>query len=175
MKLGEGNVKVMKKIIVVRREVRGPGVDRVQERKFKMKPSYRFGLAAAVVFGAGVVAADVHALENGPYCREYTQKVTIGGRVREAYGTACLQDNGAWQIVSQEVEGEPVAVSAPLQTVAVSQPVQYVEQPVFVASPRYYDPAPWPFFVSFGYSSFDGGWRGGHGGGWHGGHGGWHH
>lgn len=33
-----------------------------------------------------------------PYCREYTNRVTVGGRVQESYGTACLQPDGSWQI-----------------------------------------------------------------------------
>lgn len=36
----------------------------------------------------------------GQYCREYTQTVTIDGRREEAYGTACRQPDGSWQIVS---------------------------------------------------------------------------
>ncbi len=36
--------------------------------------------------------------EDTPYCREYTNRVTVGGRVQESYGTACLQPDGSWQI-----------------------------------------------------------------------------
>ena len=32
------------------------------------------------------------------YCREYTQTVTIGRRTREAYGTACRDEYGDWEI-----------------------------------------------------------------------------
>ncbi|MCB9978734.1 MAG: hypothetical protein H6862_03900 [Rhodospirillales bacterium] len=35
------------------------------------------------------------------YCREYTRTVWIDGRARSAYGTACLQPDGAWQIVNE--------------------------------------------------------------------------
>ncbi|HAC59435.1 RT0821/Lpp0805 family surface protein [Parvibaculum sp.] len=34
------------------------------------------------------------------YCREYSQTVYIGGRPESAYGTACRQPDGSWQIVS---------------------------------------------------------------------------
>jgi surface antigen len=34
-----------------------------------------------------------------PYCREYSQRVWIGGAVRESYGTACLQPDGSWRVV----------------------------------------------------------------------------
>jgi len=37
---------------------------------------------------------------DGRYCREYTQSVTIGGRSETAYGTACRQPDGSWQIVN---------------------------------------------------------------------------
>ena len=32
------------------------------------------------------------------YCREYTQTVYIGGQPQKAYGTACRQPDGSWQI-----------------------------------------------------------------------------
>jgi hypothetical protein len=36
---------------------------------------------------------------SGLQCREFQQTVTVGGRKEEAYGTACLQPDGDWQIV----------------------------------------------------------------------------
>ncbi len=36
----------------------------------------------------------------GRYCREFRHEVRIGGRVEEAFGTACLAPDGTWQIVS---------------------------------------------------------------------------
>lgn len=43
------------------------------------------------------------AYERGPgqYCREYTQTVNIGGDQQQAYGTACRQPDGQWEIVSR--------------------------------------------------------------------------
>ncbi|MDH3596170.1 MAG: RT0821/Lpp0805 family surface protein [Rhodospirillales bacterium] len=38
---------------------------------------------------------------SGSYCREFQQTVTIGGQTEEAYGTACRQPDGSWQIVDQ--------------------------------------------------------------------------
>ncbi|MQA66703.1 MAG: hypothetical protein GEU76_12525 [Alphaproteobacteria bacterium] len=38
--------------------------------------------------------------EDSEYCREFLQTVTIGGREEEAYGTACLRPDGAWEVVS---------------------------------------------------------------------------
>ena len=37
---------------------------------------------------------------DGTYCREFQQTVTVGGETQEAYGTACRQPDGSWQIVS---------------------------------------------------------------------------
>lgn len=36
---------------------------------------------------------------DGRYCREYTQTVMIGGEQHRAYGTACRQPDGTWEIV----------------------------------------------------------------------------
>jgi len=36
---------------------------------------------------------------SGLYCREFQQEVMIGSRREEAYGTACQQPDGSWQIV----------------------------------------------------------------------------
>jgi hypothetical protein len=38
-------------------------------------------------------------IDNGNYCRQYSQTIRIGNRVRESYGTACLQPDGSWHIV----------------------------------------------------------------------------
>ncbi len=35
----------------------------------------------------------------GQYCREYQQTITVGGETEQAYGTACRQPDGSWQIV----------------------------------------------------------------------------
>ncbi|HZD54780.1 MAG TPA: RT0821/Lpp0805 family surface protein [Candidatus Aquicultoraceae bacterium] len=35
----------------------------------------------------------------GRYCREYVQTVMIGGEEHTAYGTACRQPDGTWEIV----------------------------------------------------------------------------
>ncbi len=37
---------------------------------------------------------------SGAYCREFQQEITVAGEVEQAYGTACLQPDGAWKIVS---------------------------------------------------------------------------
>lgn len=35
----------------------------------------------------------------GRYCREFRQQVVIGGKTEEAYGTACLQPDGSWEVL----------------------------------------------------------------------------
>ena len=37
---------------------------------------------------------------NGYTCREFQQTIRVDGNFEEAYGTACLQSDGTWQIVS---------------------------------------------------------------------------
>ena len=41
---------------------------------------------------------DGHTID-GRACREFQQQVTIGGKTDQAYGTACQQPDGSWQIV----------------------------------------------------------------------------
>jgi surface antigen len=36
----------------------------------------------------------------GQYCREFSQTIQVGGQTERAYGTACRQPDGNWQIVS---------------------------------------------------------------------------
>ena len=38
--------------------------------------------------------------ESGRYCREYTTEVIVGGQREQAYGTACRQPDGSWQLES---------------------------------------------------------------------------
>ena len=35
---------------------------------------------------------------NGEYCREFQQTVVIGGEQKDAYGVACRQPDGSWEI-----------------------------------------------------------------------------
>jgi surface antigen len=37
---------------------------------------------------------------SGRYCREYQQTIYVGGQQEQAYGTACQQPDGSWQVVS---------------------------------------------------------------------------
>jgi hypothetical protein len=62
-------------------------------------------LGETIAWNDGSAAGSVTPLrdgraEDGEYCREFLQTVTIGGREEEAYGTACLRPDGAWEVVS---------------------------------------------------------------------------
>ncbi len=45
-------------------------------------------------------ATNTYERSDGRYCREYQTTATVGGRVRDMYGTACRQPDGAWEIVN---------------------------------------------------------------------------
>ncbi len=47
----------------------------------------------------GEVIAFEPVQRSGRYCREYQNTVYIGGRPQQAYGTACRQPDGSWEIV----------------------------------------------------------------------------
>lgn len=49
----------------------------------------------------------------GQYCREFTTQVKIGGKMEDAYGTACRMPDGSWQIQRRDPE---VVVSEPSYT-----------------------------------------------------------
>jgi len=79
-----------------------------------------------------------------PYCREFTNVVLIGGRHQSAYGRACYQPDGSWQVVS-----DAIPASQPVQYVPAYNQVVYVPRPspvsVFSLSfnngPRYHRPS----------------------------------
>ncbi len=48
-----------------------------------------------------VVAVKDGYTASGRYCREFQQTVHIGGRDETAYGTACQQPDGSWEIVNK--------------------------------------------------------------------------
>lgn len=41
-----------------------------------------------------------YQIAQGQYCREYRQTIVVGGESHQAYGTACRQPDGTWQIQS---------------------------------------------------------------------------
>jgi 17 kDa outer membrane surface antigen len=58
-----------------------------------------------IVWNEGGASGSVVAVRDGTstqgrYCREFQQAVTVGGHTEQAYGTACQQPDGSWEIVS---------------------------------------------------------------------------
>ena len=47
-----------------------------------------------------ITPTQTYQQNDGTYCREFTQTVTVAGETQQAYGTACRQPDGTWQIVS---------------------------------------------------------------------------
>ncbi len=60
-----------------------------------------------IVWNEGAASGAVTVVRDGTttsgrYCREYQHEVTIGGRTERAYGTACQQPDGSWEIISTD-------------------------------------------------------------------------
>ena len=47
-----------------------------------------------------VTPTKTYQTNDGQYCREFQQTVTVGGREESAYGRACRQPDGSWEIQS---------------------------------------------------------------------------
>ena len=47
-----------------------------------------------------VTAGNYSKSPSGQYCREYVHTVNIGGKSEKAYGTACRQQDGSWQVAN---------------------------------------------------------------------------
>lgn len=47
-----------------------------------------------------IVPTRTYQEPNGTYCREFTQTITVNGKQEKAFGKACRQSDGNWQIVS---------------------------------------------------------------------------
>jgi surface antigen len=45
-----------------------------------------------------VTPTKTYQLASGQYCRQYHQKIIVGGQPETSYGTACRQPDGTWQI-----------------------------------------------------------------------------
>ena len=90
---------------------------------------------------------------DGRYCREYQQTVIVGGEQQQAYGTACRQPDGTWQISNAE--------PAPPQVTVQQAPHVYYSEPAYTPyySPLYF----WPYPVNFSFSYSR---HSGHYGGW---------
>lgn len=45
-----------------------------------------------------VTPSNYYQNANGQYCREYSQTIVVGGKKEQAFGKACRQPDGSWQI-----------------------------------------------------------------------------
>lgn len=55
--------------------------------------------------GVPVVASPVAVpVQQQSYCREYTQTLKIADHIQKAYGTACLQPDGSWQLMPKTAQ-----------------------------------------------------------------------
>jgi len=52
----------------------------------------------------------------GRYCREFQQTIVVGGQEQSAYGTACRQPDGSWQIANAANASAPHAAATPMVT-----------------------------------------------------------
>jgi len=63
------------------------------------------GVGETIVWNKKGASGSVTVLRDGTsttgrYCREFQQEVTIGGKREQAYGTACRNPDGSWEMVS---------------------------------------------------------------------------
>ena len=131
-----------------------------------MKPRYAL-VAVATLLAAGAASAQyAPATYQEPYCREFTKVVTVGGQPQPAYGKACYQPDGSWQIVSDDIPSTQPVEYYPQNNYVAYQPVV---QPVAYVEPSYYR-APTIFSLSFNswnphrtryYNDYGHGWRDG--------------
>lgn len=139
-----------------------------------MKPRYALAAVATLLAAGAASAQYVPATYQEPYCREFTKVVNVGGQAQSAYGQACRQPDGSWQIVSDDIPTtQPVQYYPQDNYVAYQpapQPVAYYEQPTYYRAPTV-------FSLSFNswnprrtdyYNNYGHGWRdrGGHGRDW---------
>lgn len=95
----------------------------------------RMKLRGALILGAllAVFAVPGKAEAGYSYCREYTETVHIGGRMAQAYGTACMNPDGTWQIVTRSNNG--IFVPGTFALGAVARPPVVIRQPVYYHHP----------------------------------------
>jgi hypothetical protein len=77
--------------------------------------------------------AFVQPAEAGDYCREYQKSIRVGGHIESGYGTACLQPDGSWMIVSTRGTVDPFDELRNRDVILVSdqRPVYYNYGPTY--------------------------------------------
>jgi surface antigen len=104
---------------------------------------------------------------NGQYCREYRQTVVINGRDEQAYGTACRQADGSWQVTSAQPQTQYQQVVVRERVVTPVYRSVYADPYFYPRYDPYYPTYYWPFATSLSFSwvHHSGGHRGWRGGG----------
>lgn len=129
-----------------------------------MKSRYALAAVATTLLAGAASAQYVPATYQEPYCREFTKVVNVGGRAENAYGKACYQPDGSWQIVSDDIPSNQPVQYYPQDNYVAYQPVA---QPVTYYQPTYYR-TPTVFSLSFNswnpyrthyYNDHGHGWR----------------
>lgn len=100
---------------------------------------------AAALFSSPLVSISLPAYAYGEqYCREYSRDVTIGGRLQQSYGQACLQPDGSWQMqTATEQQVEPLFITPVGGRADFGHYNQYIYQQTYSAPPVYVAPAPY--------------------------------
>ncbi len=131
--------------------------------KFSCKLGLILGLAA---LSSAVMAKDAAAASySGAYCREFTKTVTIGRKQTEAWGTACMQPDGSWQIVdtnSEAVYDNPqtyIVLRDPVPPPPRYRTVTYYNTPPVLTTRYVYVKQPASY--NRNYRSYDRGWDNG--------------
>lgn len=90
--------------------------------------------ALAAVGVAGTATAD------DAYCREYQRNITIGGETVKSHGTACMQPDGSWKLMSDAEEDSNLQLAGlDVTPVIVEEPIVY----------RYYEGPSWDFSLDW--------------------------
>jgi hypothetical protein len=80
----------------------------------------------------------------GQFCREFEETVTIGGQPQQAYGTACRQPDGTWQLQRTPTEVATAGAQQPQPGAVYALPAYYYPSGYFYPQPFYS-----PLFIGF--------------------------
>ncbi len=85
-------------------------LDNVNEQQQRAHESAQIKAAAApvgekIIWNEGGATGSVTTIRDGSsssgrYCREFQHEVTIAGKSERAYGTACRQPDGSWEVIT---------------------------------------------------------------------------
>jgi len=101
-----------------------------------------------------ITPTETYETDGGRYCREFHQTVTIGGEEVEAYGTACRNEDGSWEIArrtpDEEFGIEPKETEPVVEEDVEEPTVVYRDRVVYVPEPRRSWSYPWLYPIGIG-------------------------